>query len=137
MINLIETFMRPVVKTKKGYRMKKGDPNYLVLNFSVDGWTAYVPKDDKQESIYDVIKSLNLLEVDYSVEKYNSQFGYGSCLLVITEKNGEYQKGLCFRGSRAVEVVESIEKITIIEPKEKLEVDLKSNNNNNTRRNKI
>ena len=62
MINLIETFMRPVVKTKKGYRMKKGDPNYLVLNFSVDGWTAYVPKDDKQESIYDVIKSLNLLE---------------------------------------------------------------------------
>lgn len=132
-MSLIETFMRPVIKTRKGYRMKEGDPLYLVMNFAVGGWTGYVPKDDNQKSIYEALQELRLLEVDYTVERYNSKFGYGSCLLVVTEKNGVYDKALCFRGSRAIEVSDTIIRITITEPKEKLEKELKSYNNNNRR----
>ncbi len=136
MINLIETFLKPTVRTKSGHRVKVFEAPYLVMNYGVDCWTGYVPKEEQQITTYEEIKKLDLLNFDYTVQKYNSQFGNGFCLIIITEKDGKYQNGLCFRRNSAVEAEEVIEIITIREPKEKLESELKSNNNK-TRRTKI
>lgn len=136
-MNLIETFMRPIVKTRKGHRVKIYESPYLLMGFYGSGWTGYVPSEKNQQSIYDVIKELDLLNVDYVVEKYTSNFGYGSCLLVVTAKHGKYHKAVCFKSIHAIEVAEMIEKITIIEPKSKLERELALKNNYRTRRNKI
>ncbi|MBU9553870.1 hypothetical protein [Burkholderia multivorans] len=137
MISLIETFLKPTVKTRKGHRVKVFESPYLIMNFSVGDWTAYVPKEERQKNTYEAMLELDLLNMDYSVSQYNSQLGNGFCLLVVTEKDGKYQKGLCFRQSSAVEVGEVIEIITIREPKAKLEKELSVNKNNNTKRIKI